>query len=71
MIYLNKTIKVFIQAHSKKVEWLKEKFDMLIVFIFLFLVFTLGLPFAIMTVLIRSIYDRSYRHEIFGIHIRQ
>lgn len=71
MIYLKKRIKDFIQDQSKKVEWLKEKFDMLVVFIFLFLVFTIGLPIAMMIVLIRLIYDRSFRHEIFGVHIRQ
>lgn len=71
MIYLKKRIKDFIQDQSKKVEWLKEKFDMLVVFIFLFLVFTIGLPIAMMIVLIRLIYDRSFRDEIFGVHIRQ
>lgn len=71
MIYLNKTIKVFIQAHSKKVEWLKEKFEDISVVIFLICFFTIATPLAMIVVLTKLIFDRSYRDEIFGIHIRQ
>lgn len=71
MIYLSKTIKVFIQAHSKKVEWLKEKFEDISVAVFLIIFFTVGTPLAMIVVLTKLIFDRSYRHEIFGVHIRQ
>lgn len=71
MIYLSKTIKDFIQDQNKKVEWLKEKFEDISVAIFLFCFFTIGLPLAMIVLLIRIVFNRSYRHEIFGIHIRQ
>jgi len=71
MIYLSKTIKVFIQAHSKKVEWLKEKFEDISVAVFLIIFFTVGTPLAMIVVLTKLIFDRSYRDEIFGVHIRQ
>ena len=71
MIYLSKTIKVFIQAHSKKVEWLKEKFEDISVAVFLIIFFTVGTPLAMIVVLTKLILDRSYRDEIFGVHIRQ
>lgn len=71
MIYLNKTIKVFIQAHSKKVEWLKEKFEDISVVIFLICFFTIATPLAIITIIVQLIFSKKVRNEIFGIHIRQ
>ena len=71
MIYLRNVKKVFTQEVNKKAAWLKEKFEDISVFIFLICFFTIFTPIAMIIVLIRLTYDRSYRHEIFGIHIRQ